>query len=75
VQRAQRAEAGCARHARECYVGEPGRRRRRPGRREEQRVRREPRAAFGERATEREMPPEVVGEDRLPDCPQEQPAA
>jgi hypothetical protein len=75
VQRAQRVEAADLRYAREGEVGEPGRRRGRPGRREQQRIDSEPGAASSERATVREMPPEVVGEDRLPDCAQQQPAA
>src|SRR5207249_3995060 len=43
--------------------------------REQQRIGREPRPVVAERAAEREVPPEIVGENRLRNGPAEQRAA
>src|SRR5262245_9886223 len=53
-------------------VEEPGRGRRRARRLEQQRIVREPWPVFGERAPEREVPPGIVGKERLTDGDQQQ---
>jgi hypothetical protein len=66
VRHAQPREAGGPREEREPDVRQPGRRRGRPRRGVQQRISGEPRAVSEVGLAHREMPPGVVGEERLP---------